>query len=192
VLRGTIAEAAELQDSQARQQQIDGLIELCRRSFRMLPAQTVLEGRVRQDQGKYLPEIIFRNAPEIMSWDQAEDLNAITVLGLRPQLGGLFSLGLLRVSQPQDVSQDPLEGTQDSDWVILMPDIVQLSWRYYDPGSNSWMDALPQGSQRPLAVEMTLKLTGERDPRVLVFWVVPVVKQAAGAQQGAVPGEGNL
>ena len=98
VLRGTIEEADLLRQEQSRQQEIDGFVELCRRTFRMLPAQATLEGRVRQQEGKYLAELIIRNAPESLAWGKVDDLDAISVLGMRPQIGGLFSLGLLRVS----------------------------------------------------------------------------------------------
>ena len=177
VLRGTIEEASVLQQEQSRQQQVDGFIELCRRTFRMLPSQATIEGRVRQDSGKNLTEIIIRKAPESLAWGKVEDYNAISVIGLRPQIGGLFSLGLLRVTDPKDPGVDPVTESKPEDWLTLIADVVRADWRYYNAKSDLWLDEQPAGSGRPGAIEMSLTLAGEEEPLVIVFWVVPVVQQ---------------
>ncbi len=186
VLRGTISEVSVLSEEQSRQQEIDGFIELCRKTFRMLPAEASLEGRVRQDSGAVLPEILIRKAPESLAWGKVEDYDTISVIGLRPQIGGHFSLGLLRVSDPKNPLVDPVIASKAEDWLTLIPDVSKIEWRYYDARSAMWMDILPAGSGRPAAIEMKLLLPGDDDPLVVVFWVVPIVPQAV-VPQGSNP-----
>lgn len=177
VIKGVIQMTAGLEDARLRQQQVEGMIELCRRTFRMMPATAVWEGRLRRQDGKVLPEIIIRKAPELFAWDKVTDFEAVSVLGLRPQIGGLYSLSLLRVNQPEDVVKDPVEGSRPGDWLALVTDLSKVEWRYYDPRSDLWLDELPAGGLRPSAVELKLWLPGEEEPLVAVFWVVPMAAQ---------------
>jgi hypothetical protein len=177
VLRGTLGLTAALEEERTRQEQIDGLIELCRKTFRMLPAEASLEGRVRREDGKLLPELIIRNAPETLAWDRVTDMEAISALGLRPQLGGLFSLGLLRTTKPEDINVEPVKLAKDGDWLTLVSDLEKAQWRYFDSRSGLWLDDLPAGSLRPNAIELSLWFPGEQEPLRAVFWVVPIARQ---------------
>ena len=173
-LQGTISEAASIRDAQTRQQQIDGLLELCRTTFRTLPGNASVESRVREEKGKTVPELIFRNAPFVLAWDSAQRLDAVTVLGLRPQIGGLSTLSILRVSDP-GLARDPVDGVSDAAWMPLVPDLSKVSWRFYDASSGRWLDLLPRGTARPTAVELQLTPSGATEPVRMVFWIPPVV-----------------
>jgi prepilin-type N-terminal cleavage/methylation domain-containing protein len=177
IIQGTLQLAAGIEESRRRDQQLDGFIELCRRSFRIMPAQAVWEGRLRRQEEKAYAEIIIRRAPEIFAWDKLEDFDAVSVLGVRPQVGGLFSLGLLRSSQPDGLQVDPVLNSKPEDWLILVSDLARVEWRYYDPRTRLWLDELPAGGLRPSAVELKYWLPGEENPEVAVFWVVPMVAQ---------------
>jgi prepilin-type N-terminal cleavage/methylation domain-containing protein len=177
VLRGTLEMAAGMDEARLRQQQIDGLFELCRKTFRMMPTHAVWEGRLRKQDGKVYPEMIIRKAPEILAWDKVTDFETVSVLGLRPQIGGLNSLSLLRVSQQGDRLIDPVTSAKPGDWMPLVTDLSKLEWRYFDPRSNLWLDELPAGALRPSAVELKLWFPGEVEPLIAVFWVVPMMNQ---------------
>lgn len=177
VLRGTLEVTAGLEERRTRQEQVDGVVELCRRSFRMLPAEATLEGRVRRVDGRLLPELIVRDAPETLAWERVTDWEAISVLGLRPQAGGLFSLSLLRTTPPRDFREDPVALAADGEWLVLVPDVRQAGWRYFDARSNLWLEDLPKGRLRPEAIELTLWLAEEEEALRVVFWVVPMVRQ---------------
>jgi len=177
VLKGVIQMTAGMEEARSRQQQIEGILELCRRTFRMMPANAIWEGRLRRQDGKVLPEIIIRDAPELLAWQKVEDFDAISVLGMRPQIGGLYSLSLLRVTQASELSQNPITTAKSSDWLTLVTDLSKIEWRYYDPRSGLWLDELPAGGLRPSAVELKLWLPEEEEPLVAVFWVVPMATQ---------------
>jgi len=179
VLRGTIEVAAGLEQARREQQQMDGLFELCRRTFRSFPADAILEGRFKQQGGKAFPEVLIRRAPELLAWDQVTDFEAVSILALRPQVGGLYSLSLLRVTQPKDQLEDPTARSKDGDWLKLVTDLAKLEWRYFDPRSNLWLDELPIGGIRPTAVELKIWSGAEKNPTTAVFWVVPLVPQVA-------------
>ena len=173
VVRGTLGGAAALEESQSRQQQIDGLIELCRKSFLNLPAEAVLEGRIRQQDGKALPELIFRQAPQLLAWDRVRSLDVVSVLGLRPQVGGLFSLGLLRAREP-GVGRDVAAASRVQDWLLLVPNLRGVTWRFYNAAAAQWTDLQPANAPRPAAVELRLSLAEEADPVRVVFWIPPL------------------
>jgi prepilin-type N-terminal cleavage/methylation domain-containing protein len=176
VLRGTLELTAGLSEQRTRQEQLDGVVELCRRTLRMLPAEALLEGRTRRVDGQLLPELIIRNAPELLAWERVTDWAAVSALGLRPQLGGLFSLALLRTTQPEDIAQDPVAAADAGEWLTLVPNLKKITWRYFDSRSGLWLDDFPVGNLRPDAVELTLWLAEEEEPLRMVFWVVPMAR----------------
>jgi prepilin-type N-terminal cleavage/methylation domain-containing protein len=179
VLRATIQMTAGMEDARIRQQQVDGLLELCRKTFRMMPAQAIWEGRLRRQDGKVYPEIILRKAPEMLAWDQVTDFDAVSVLGVRPQVGGLVSISLLRISPAGNPVADPVSAAQAADWVALVTDLSKVEWRYYDPRSDLWLDELPAGGLRPAAVELKVWFPEKAEPLVVVFWVVPMANEVA-------------
>lgn len=188
VLKGSIDTAATIRESQSRQQQIDGFLDLCRTVFHQLPAQAVLEGRIRESGSKAFPEIIFRNSPELFSWGNVTDLGAVTVLSLVPQIGGRFSLALLRSNPGRDVLADPVDKATSEDWVILVPDVTSVIWRYFDANSNNWLPLLPRGSRRPGAVELTLQLADVKEPIRMVFDILPLAAPVSRAVRIPPPG----
>jgi prepilin-type N-terminal cleavage/methylation domain-containing protein len=54
MVRVTMETVADFSQLQTRQQQVSGLLELCRSTFRSLPNSAILEGRIREEEGKYL------------------------------------------------------------------------------------------------------------------------------------------
>lgn len=179
VVQGTLTLAAGLEEAKRRDEEINGIYELCRRTFRTLPAEAKLVARVRETEGAKLPELIIHDAPELLVWKQIEDWDVVSALGLRPQTGGRFSLCLLRKSQGGDAQEDVVARALPGDWLVLMRDVVSLQWRFYNPELGTWMETVDRGSPRPAAAELTLELAGSEEPLRMVFWLVPVMAQAA-------------
>lgn len=177
VLRGTIEVAAALEDSRQEQQQIDGLFDLCRTTFRSLPVEAIVEGKFRRQGGKTFSELLIRRAPELLAWDRVTDFKAVSILALRPQIGGLYSLSLLRVTEPQDPQADPSARSKDADWLKLVTDVSKVEWLYYNANSNLWLEELPPGGLRPNAIKLKLWLAGNKEPLTAVFSVVSIVKE---------------
>jgi hypothetical protein len=179
VVQGTLTLAAGLEEAKRRDEEINGIYELCRRTFRTLPAEAKLVARVRETEGAKLPELIVYDAPELLVWKQIEDWDVVSALGLRPQTGGNFSLCLLRKSQGGDSQDDVVAQALPGDWLVLMRDVASLQWRFYNQELGTWVETLDRGGPRPAAAELTLGLAGSEEPLRMVFWLVPVVVQAA-------------
>jgi len=177
VLRGTIDTATGLRENMKRRQQIEQFIRLCSRTFHMLPGTAQMESRIQSEQGKALPEVIFRKAPQLLSWGDVDDLDKVSVLGLRPQTGGRYSICLLRSSPGDDPLADPTARAQPEDWLPLVADVTKLTWRFYDSNSDNWLDILSPGQPRPRAVELNMELADEPEPIRVVFDVVPLANR---------------
>jgi len=174
VLRGSMDTAAALRDDLKRSQEIEGIISLCKRTFHMLPSEARLESFISEESGAALPQLIVRNAPQLLSWGPPGDLDTVSILGLRPQTGGRYSLSLLRVNGGANPSADPTSKAKPADWMALVADVTKLNWRFYDAASNTWLDVLSPGQARPRAVEMTIALADEPKPIRAVFELVPM------------------
>lgn len=127
-----------------------------------------------------LPELLFRDAPQLFAWDQVRYLDAVTIFGLRPQVDGLYCLAVLRVRDP-GLARDPVDGSREGDWLQLVPNVKRATWRFFDPTAGQWLDILPKGSKRPSAIELQLQLAEDESPRRIVFWLPPAQPTDAGS-----------
>ncbi|MBI4024411.1 MAG: prepilin-type N-terminal cleavage/methylation domain-containing protein [Verrucomicrobia bacterium] len=177
IVSGTMASAAELHQRQNRQQQVEGLVALCQRTFRTLPSSASLQGGVREESGVYLPEVILRQAPAAFSWGDPSVALPTAVLRARPQVGGLFGLGLLREHDSSGVESSS-ESERPVRWLMLLSDIRKLEWRFYDSRTATWMEEWNDHALRPSLVELTLTLAGELSPVRFIFWLPPLARTA--------------
>jgi len=169
-IRGT----SELEIRENRSQQLSGFLALCRKTFHSLPAAALVQARVVQQGGSYVPELIFRNAPGLFLWGDDKNASISTILGVRPQVGGLSNLSILQDSEDQ-ISSYLNGGTAKRPWLVLMPDLKKVEWRFYDPRAQIWMQEWKEPLVRATFVELTL--TTEEGAGKYVFWLPPVQGQ---------------
>lgn len=170
----TIRATSELNTRQNRSQQVRGLIELCHKTFRSLPVNSTMEVRIVEQRQNYVPEIVFRNAPGLFTWGEPDAEQTSTILGVRPQVGGLVSLSLLQDSD-QEIGSYLLGGSPKQPWLPLITGLRKVEWRLYDPRTGGWLKEWKEPSFRPALVELTLTL--EEGVQRYVFWVPPVQRQ---------------
>lgn len=165
---------AVLSEENIEQQRLDALVNLLRRTFHNLPANTIFSGGVRLQDGDGVPEIVLRDAPGAFNWGLSAPANATVFLGIRPRLGGGKELSLLQLagSLTELERRDALAG--GGKWLKLLPDLRSAGWRFYDRSQQDWVEEWPEGAERPPMVELNLELLGEKTARRYVFWLPPV------------------
>jgi prepilin-type N-terminal cleavage/methylation domain-containing protein len=171
-VRNCLSGAAGLQQMQEREQTMAGFTELCSHTFRTLPATASLEGGIFQVDGKFIPQVILRQAPQAFSWGDDSQFQGESILSARAQTGGLFSLGLARVP----TKNDTFGSEPEVRWLLLIKDIKEIKWRFYDPRQTRWLDEWRDGSTRPSLIELNLLMPGEKIPLRRVFWLPALVR----------------
>ena len=167
IVQATLRITSDVNFLAVQQERVDGVSELLRRNFVMMPERTQFQTRTQNNQ----LELIFRNAPFHFTWTGAEAQFGTVVLSTRPQPDGRLSLAVL-----QDVATGAdsyVDGGKDRkrDWVPIVTDIEQLSWRFFDSRTGNWSNDWHDASSKPSMVELTFKLSGRgRVERVVFPW----------------------
>lgn len=168
----------ELQTSQRTNRQVSGFIELCRQTFASLPQQASLRSGPVEENAPNGQEIVFSNAPLIFSWGGSALNYGSATIGVRSQEDGNFSLAISRsdfvppddgdtgVTTVTDTTLEPDE--QGRYWLVLMPDLQWVQWRFFDPQIDDWADFWVRGS-RPRIIELQFLLAGDTVPIRAVF-----------------------
>ena len=173
-----------------RRQETVGLIDLCRRSFAALPARATVELRARQEEGEYFPELVLRDASGCMAWSD-EDYGANTVvLGVRPELGGLVNLSVLRLNEDETTEhyRDP---DQEELWLALLSDLHEVRWEFYEQRSDRWTEEWTEGMGRPTLIRLCLLLAGEDEEIGTTFWLPPVKESSTTSTSSGSSGGGG-
>ncbi len=183
-LRGT----ATLSEEGLRSQRLDAFLALLRRTLHSLPSTATFEGRIRDEDGKSLPELQLGEAPGFFSWGLRGGSGAPVLLAARPQAGGGAVFSLLRL--PEEATEMEMrEVLRKGRWLPLLPDLRDVKWRFYDRTTMQWLEEWKDPASRPALVELSFTLLGESSPRTNVFWMPPVVPFTdAGGGQAADDG----
>ncbi len=175
---------AVLTEDTLQSQRLDAFVSLLRRTFRNLPASARFSGGVRVDDGEGCAEIVLRDAPGVFAWGSGGPSAGTVVLSARPRLGGGREISLLMLpgSLGEMERRDAMDG---ADWLRLLPDLRGVTWRFYDPSREDWVEEWPEGNERPPLAELTLELLGEEAPQKFVFWLPPVKEVTVAAEPPA-------
>lgn len=173
VVDTTLRAATELEERQNKNRELNAFLSLCRKTFVNMPATVTFQARLVPLGKGFYPELIFRNAPGLWWWGEAKNASTSTILGVRGQVGGLVGLGILQDSEDQ-INSYLNGGTAARPWLMLLPDLRNAQWRFYDAGSQTWTKEWVNSSNRPACAELTLE-TAE-GTSTYAFRVPPVVK----------------
>lgn len=189
VVNAAIGASAVLSEENLRAQRLEAFVSLLRRTFHNLPATAQIAGGVRTD-GSGVPEIVLRDAPGVFAWGTGGPAAGTVLLSAVPRLGGGVQFSLL--SLPSSLGeQERRDAVRDGKWLLLLPDLREAAWRFYDESQQDWREDWPEGAGRPPLVELTFRALGEEIPRTYIFWLPPVKEQQAQAPQGTPPPEGQ-
>ena len=169
IIQTTIRATTDVVFFQTKQEEIDGLYELLRQNFAAMPG--ITQFQTRRHQGAL--ELIFRRAPFTFSRTSEGAQFGTVVVAARPQPDGRLSLGILQ--EPENALESYVDAGQEAkaNWFVLVADLDQLSWRFYDSRTNSWRTDWNDASTKPALVELTFRLVGQSQTHRGVFpWPV--------------------
>jgi type II secretion system protein J len=165
IIQTTLRVTSDINFLQTQQRKIDGICELLRRNFVSMPETCLFQTR-DQNGSK---ELIFRYAPFNFSWTKPGAKFGTVVIAGRPQSDGRLALSVL------EESGNALESYVDSgierkgDWVPLINDVDQLTWRFYSSSTGKWSLDWSDTGLKPNLVEINIKLAGRNHMERGVF-----------------------
>lgn len=178
VVQASLRAADELETTQREARRTAAFIELCRKTLATLPPQATLRGDWAEDANPPVQELEFRNAPLIFSWGGTALNYGFTTIGIRAQEDGKFSLAISRSDfAPPDEAATGMPTQSDSTlepdeqgryWLVLVPDLEWVQWRFFDSHINDWAD-MWQSTSRPQLIELEFLLPGDTVPVRSVF-----------------------
>ncbi len=174
IVDATLRGSAELEVKQDRNREMTAFLSLCRKMFAELPATVEFTARVVPDGQRYSSELIFRNAPGFLQWGDAGNAFDATILGVRGQVGGLAGLGIMQDSTGQ-ITSYLNSGANTRPWLMLLSDLRDAQWQFFDPISGTWSKDWTNIAARPAYAELTLTTPDETG--TYVFHVSPVAVQ---------------
>lgn len=174
MVTATLGGAGRLQAAQDRNRATGAFLSLCRKSFLDMPATADFEARVVTDGRYYSSELIFRHAQGLFRFgENGNDADSGAVLGVRNQVGGLVGVALLH--DDDDKIGTYLHGSSASrPWLMLLPDLRNAEWRFYDADSRTWTKEWHNATVRPAYAELTL--TTADGSCTYTFWLPPLAK----------------
>jgi type II secretion system protein J len=165
IIQTTLRVTSDINFLEAQQQKVDGICELLRRNFVSLPQTCLFQTRKRNQS----TELVFRHAPFNFSWLKTGAQFGNVVIASRPQPDGRFALSVLQESGNALESYVDTGTDRKGDWMPLVNDVDQLSWRFYDPLATKWQSEWPDTARKPNLVEITFKLAGRNHTERCVF-----------------------
>jgi type II secretion system protein J len=156
IIQTTLRVTSEINFLQTQQRKVDGICELLRRNFVSMPETCVFQTR-NQNRST---ELVFRYAPFNFSWTKTGAKFGTVVISSRPQADGRFALSVLEESGNALESYVDSGIERKSDWVPLINDVEQLTWRFYNSRTGKWSSDWPDTAAKPNLVEINLKLAG--------------------------------
>jgi len=165
IIQTTLRVTSEINFLQTQQRKVDGICELLRRNFVSMPATSVF--KTRNQNGS--TELVFRYAPFNFSWTKTGPKFGTVVISSRPQADGRFALSVLEESGNALESYVDSGIERKSDWIPLINDVEQLTWRFYNSRTGKWSSDWPDTGAKPNLVEINLKLAGRNHMERGVF-----------------------
>ena len=198
LIQGSVRGAAEIERIQRENDSINRFLDLCRRTFTTMPSTatltlTLLDPNSPTTSGQ---EITISGAPHSFGFGFNPLSYKDTILGLRPdpnavtdQNGAL--LNYLCLSREDLIPQTDANGMalrqettglsapdeQGRYWMPLLPEVVNLKWRFYKEADQTWLEEWDD-SDWPELIEIQLVMKDRTAPIRMVYSVPTLVLTA--------------
>lgn len=174
VVQSTLEAAAELNVRQSQNQEFNGLLEVCRKTFQTLDGKAEFTAKVVAAKGGgYVQQLSIANAPLAFAWEGDASEEGITLMAPRPQANGLLAFCL----QHQAGNVQTNQMSEPTKWFVLVRDLKKLEWRFFDSRSSQWRKEWQENGFRPTLVELTIHSSATRDDERIVFPMLPAAKR---------------
>jgi hypothetical protein len=182
-VRAAFSASAQVVSSQLDSERLDAFQQFLRKMFMSLPADAKVELKLRQLSGRGdVVEMRVWPIPAFLQFGTNSSDGA--AISAQPDGRGGFGmmLGYFRAKDTPDERQERLER---SDWLLLLPGVQQLHWRFAPARNPVLADAWNEQSGRPGLAELTLTMK-DGGTSVFQFWIPPLQRRSsAGAEGGA-------
>ncbi len=190
IVNGTVQLTSEMAQVQQGEARLHGLHRLCDKLFTGLPSHTQVRLRTKQIGSRYLSQLAVRNAPQIFGLERRTGLG-LTLLETEEMRGGYLRLVMRWFTEEEMTTWEKGRDESGKNTLVLMEDISELSWGFYQPESQQWEPVINEkqnfepslkgnstlpniaGWRRPGLVELRITLSSGEKIRQ-VFWVPPV------------------
>ncbi|HEY0789953.1 MAG TPA: hypothetical protein VGD78_02705 [Chthoniobacterales bacterium] len=165
IIQTTVRATQEVTYLQSLQEKVDGIDELLRENFASQPP--VVQFQTRTLQGN--TELVFRDADFHFTSTPGTAAFGTLVLAGRPDASGRLALSF--VQEGENARRHLVEANQEdhASWTPLLVDLERIAWRFYDPRTQKWRADWEDASFRPTLVELTVRLSGQKQDHRLVF-----------------------
>ncbi len=176
IMQAALETTSEVRRAHLRDQEVNGVVNLLRKTLRSLPGDASVTTRASQEAVTL--ELVVDKSPSAFALGPQSFHFGSQVLSVRQQVGGLLNLTLLfepelgALGEPV-VTKDPLPPP-----LPLISDLRGVEWRFYDERTARWVEQWNEPSVRPRLIQFTMGVAGRPLPVVAVFEVPPVSSQA--------------
>ncbi|MBL9132529.1 MAG: prepilin-type N-terminal cleavage/methylation domain-containing protein [Verrucomicrobiaceae bacterium] len=197
IIRNTVRAAAQTEDLRRESDQINRLIESCRKTFTTMPATGTLALKIVQTTEPIIQELTITGSPDCFPFGPNPITFKDTILRVRPHPDGVVDLNDMPLHYFCLSREDLIPKTGDSDepaqasttgiyapdedgryWMPLLPDVVSLKWRFYVEKDDTWVEEWSK-TQWPDLIELQFTLKDRTTPTRMVFGL-PVITITAG------------
>jgi prepilin-type N-terminal cleavage/methylation domain-containing protein len=164
-----MSEVSEVQNEAAERIRF---LETCRVAFESMTGKSALEFYYfDRGGGRFDTYMTLVNAPEAFDFGvNTRDEIRRVVLAAEIQSTGFIRAGVYYMNDLDfEAAQKNDFLRNEAPYVELIPQMRQLSWRFYDPLNREWKQSL-DGNLRSNLVELTFQIDGTAPPMRSVFW----------------------
>lgn len=164
-----MSEVSEVQNEAAERIRF---LETCRVAFESMTGKSALEFYYfDRGGGRFDTYMTLVNAPEAFDFGvNTRDEIRRVVLAAEIQSTGFIRAGVYYMNDLDFEAAKKNDFLRnEAPYVELIPQMRQLSWRFYDPLNREWKQYL-DGNLRSSLVELTFQIDGTAPPMRSVFW----------------------
>lgn len=197
IIQGSVRGAAQIEQLQRENDAIHRFLELCRQTFTTLPSSATLTLKPLDSRVDAGQELTISGSTHCFSFGLKPISYEDTILGLRPDPAGATDQNGLPLQYLCLSREDLIPATDDRSlalrqettglaapdeqgrhWMPLLPDVVQLKWRFYKEEDDTWLEEW-EDSDWPELIEVQLQMRDRTTPLRMVY-SLPVIQIIAG------------
>ena len=174
IIQTTVRVTTDVQYLQSEQEHADGLYELLRKHFGSIPGTAEFQTRRVKNE----LELIFLEVPFHFSWTPDGPQFGSTVIAVRRQPDGRFTLAVVQEPEDASVSYAASGEPTSAKWIPIVRGLRECNWRFFDGHTREWKSDWKDPSVKPLLFECTFEVSGQIGPTRAVFrWPIAPIQQ---------------
>ncbi len=199
IIQGSVRAAAQVEQLQRENDAINRFLDLCRKAFTTLPSTATLTLTALDPNSptSSAQELTISGSTHCFGFGLSPISYEDTILGLRPDPNGATDANGLLVQYLCLSREDLIPESDDSSmalrqettglsapdeqgryWMPLLPDVVQLKWRFFKEDDETWLEEWDD-TNWPALIELQLVMRDRTTPLRMVY-SVPTITIVAG------------